>query len=196
VHSLLEYPLWHLYVLVPVALLAGLGEPDAVSPSMRPLRARLVFAPIAVASLCTVAVMKADFESVAATWDAYLRERMAGTGHGPQVTGEVLISLGATYFVPQMERAYIELLPVQALQGDENIELSWRVLTRLPGEALITRHILLLLQAGRIEESYLHIARLKVFAGVRYPEFREAIEDAIAQNEAALDPVRQRLREP
>jgi hypothetical protein len=140
--------------------------------------------------------MKADYNAVATTWDGYLHERFDGRSHGPETIAGVLGLMDLTYFKPQMDRLYVELLPVQAQQGDENLALSARVLTRLGDVLVIMRHIQLLLQAGKIEETYPHIARLKVFAGSTYPGVRERMEESIAQNGAVLDPVRRALAAP
>jgi hypothetical protein len=94
-----------------------------------------------------------------------------------------------------LERLYVESLPVSAQQGDEGIALTSRVLTRLADVPVIVRHIQLLLQAGRLEESVPHIARLKVFAA-NYARERAEIEESIAQNGSILDPVRRVLAEP
>jgi hypothetical protein len=152
--------------------------------------------PIGISALGVCAVMKADFESVATIWDGYLRERMARQPYSLETTGGVIATVGSTYFRPQMERAYVELLPVQVQQGDANLEMSWRVLTRLADEPLIVRHILLLVQAGRVEESLAHVDRLKVFAGPNYPRLRDTVLDSLADNGDVVEPVRRRLREP
>lgn len=195
-HSLLEYPLWHLHFLLALAVLVALAEPAGPGRPAIGLRARFVMLPIGISALGVCAVMKADFESVATIWDGYLRERMARQPYSLETTGGVIATVGSTYFRPQMERAYVELLPVQVQQGDANLEMSWRVLTRLADEPLIVRHILLLVQAGRVEESLAHVDRLKVFAGPDYPRLRDTVLDSLADNGDVVEPVRRRLREP
>jgi hypothetical protein len=195
-HSLLEFPLWHLHFLVALALLVGLAEPVSTAPERYKVRAQLVLAPIGVATLCALAAMKFDYDAVASVWDRYLHERFDAVPHGPETITGVLGLKDMTYFKPQMERLYVELLPVQMQQGGEYLEVSERVLTRLGDVLLVQRHIQLLLQAGKIEEAYPHIARLKVFAGSDYPTVREQIEESIAQNGPILDPVRRQLAAP
>lgn len=192
-HSLLEYPLWHLHFLLALAVLVALAEPAGPGRPAIGLRARFVMLPIGIAALGVCAIMKADFESVATIWDGYLRERMARQPYSLETTGGVVATVGSTYFRPQMERAYVELLPVQVQQGDANLEMSWRVLTRLADEPLIVRHVLLLVQAGRVDESLAHVDRLKVFAGPDYPRFRDTILDSLADNGDVVEPVRRRL---
>jgi len=197
VHSLLEYPLWHLYFLVATGLLVALVEPDTAPASAAlKIQSRFVFASIGVAALCATTVMKVDYDAIAGIWDEFLRERASGLGHTPELVASVMITRDSTYFRPQMERVYLELFPVQAQVGDENIELSARVLSRLADVNVIVRHIELLLQAARLDETAPHIARLKVFAGADYPRYREEIEQSVAENGAILDPVRRQLAEP
>ena len=129
-------------------------------------------------------------------WDSYLSERFAARPHGPETIAGVLALKDMTYFKPQIDRLYVDLRPVSAMQGDEEIEVSERVLSRLADVELIERHIELLLQAGRIAEAYPHIERLKIFAGGDYPLVRARIEEAIASNGTVLDPVRRALAAP
>jgi len=195
-HSMLEYPLWHLHFLVAMALLVGVAEPAGSARAARHVRSRLIFAPIGVAALCAVFVMNDDYDAIAPVWQDYLQDQRGARPHGPEMIAVIVGLKDVTYFKPQMERLYVDLFPVAHQQGAENLEVSARVLTRLGDVEVIRRHIELLLQAGRIEETYPHIARLKVFAGPYYPIVREQIEQAIAQNGAALDPFRRQLAEP
>jgi O-antigen ligase len=191
-HSLLEYPLWHLYFLVATAFLAGVAEPDNVSAAQARIRAPVVFAPIGIVALCAVSVMKVDFDSVAPLWDDFLHEQVDGRPHAPETVAGIIATMGATYFRPQMERLYVELLPVQAQQGDDNLALSARVLKQRADVPVIVRHIQLLLQAGRTEETLPHIERLKVFAA-DYQRERAEIEESISHIGSELDPVRRVL---
>jgi O-antigen ligase len=197
-HSLLEYPLWHLYFLVAVGLLAGLAEPASPGSAGMRLRAAFVLAPIGVAMLCAAAVMKVDYAAIAAVYDRYLSEVYSGhaDAHEPETVAGVIGLISATYFEPQVERLYVELVPAQAQQGDESLRLVGRVLTRLADLRVAVRYIQLLLQAGRIDEALPHVARLKVFAGSSYPVLRAELEASIAGNGPILDPVRRALAEP
>jgi hypothetical protein len=195
-HSLLEYPLWYLYFIVPVGLLAALAEPASESVSAQQPRARFLLAPIAVAMLLASAIMRADYEGIVPIWERYLQEVYEGRSPGPESIAGVMGTMGSTYFRPQMERLYVELLPANAQQGDENLALVERVQTRLADLRVIVRHILLLLQAERIDETAVHVARLKLFAGTSYPILRAEIDESIAKNGPELDPFRRMLREP
>jgi len=194
-HSMLEYPLWNLQFLIMVALLAGVAEPAATS-AVRGLRTRFIFVPLGVAFLGASAIMKADYDAIVPLWESYLDEVHNGRPHGPETILGVMGSMDATYFKPQTERLYVELIPASAQQGDENLERVARVLTRLADVRVMVRYIELLLQAGRIEETYLHIARLKLFAGSDYPMLKTEIEESIAKDAVVPDGLRRALAEP
>jgi O-antigen ligase len=194
-HSMLEYPLWAFFYAIPVALLVGLAEP-ALAGRGRGLRARVILAPIGIAVLGAAAVMKADYDEIAPVYDSYLHEVFDGRSHAPETVLGVTASMGATYFRPQMERLFVELVPATEQKSDAGVALVGRVLTRLADVRVMVRYIELLLQAGRIEEVYPHIARLKLFAGDQYPLVRDELLQAILRNGAELDPVRRALTAP
>jgi len=64
-HSLLEYPLWHLYFLIPLGLLVGMTEPMTTTPVRSQVRAQWVLVPIGVMALAAAWIMKADYDAVA-----------------------------------------------------------------------------------------------------------------------------------
>ena len=195
-HAMLEYPLSHLHFLIAVALLAGVAEPPGTPAASTGLRTRRVLAPIGVAMICAALVMKIDYDSITPLWASYLDDIREGRGHQPETTLGIIASMRSTFFRPQMERLYVELIPPQAQQGDENLAMVGRVLTRLGDVRVIVRYIQLLLQEGRIEETYPHLARLRVFAGANYPMLRDEILQSIAANGVELDPLRRKLADP
>ena len=65
VHSLLEYPLWYAYFLLPTAFVFGLavgGAPAPVEPAASPVRARPVWALVAAAVLVTAGGIASLFD--------------------------------------------------------------------------------------------------------------------------------------
>jgi hypothetical protein len=194
-HSLLEYPLWNLYFLIVVAMLAGIAEPAGTGIA-RTLRARFILFPLGIIFLGGAAAMKADYERIVPIWDSYLSDVYNARQHAPETTRAVIGSINETYFKPQMERLYVELIPAAEQRGDENLALAARVLTRLADMRVMVRYIELLVQAGRIEETYQQIARLKIFAGSDYPILKTEIEESVAKDAVVPDAFRRALTEP
>jgi hypothetical protein len=195
-HAMLEYPLSHLHFLVLTALLVGLAEPAMVHAPGKSLRMRFVAGLVGIAVLLSAVVMKADYDGILPLWASYLDDVRAARPHTPETVTGIIGAMGATFFKPQMERLYVELIPAEAQQGDGNLTLVERVLTRLGDARVIVRYIELLAQAGRSEEAALHAQRLKVFAGPHYAMLRDEILEFLSQGGLSAEPLQAALRAP
>jgi len=176
IHSLLEYPLWYLYFAVPAAMLFALAEPDGVRELRLDLRRSLAL--LGAAFLVAALLMRFDYDDVVRASDRFWSEKRAHSPVSAETVSAVIAAAQSALFRPEGERLLIELQPLQEQQGDAYLELSARVLSRQPHPQAILRHILLLVQAGRVDEAVPHVDRLRVFARERFPQYRDAILDA------------------
>jgi O-antigen ligase len=192
IHSMLEYPLWYLFYAILAGLLFGMAEPDgARDASLKswPL------APIGLSLLAAAAAVKLDADRFAQPADRFWSERSANLPIDETTRREVLALADDRLFRPQFERMLLSLDAPPHQQGPEYLELSSRVLSRLPEPEVIARHIFLLAQAGRVDEAVRHVERLRVFARHRYPEFRAVLMVHLPEHDPRLTPLRLALTE-
>lgn len=173
-HSLFEWPLWHLYFAVPVAVFVGLGEPTLMR-GVAAVRSRLVLPVLGLAGLLSAAVMKADADSINAVTDLVLAERIKGQGFSLETLSELIGATSGTFFGPYAERVFIEVGPQYEHPDEHYLAMSERVLLRLPSPSLIETHISNLYRAGDIDQAIRHVERLRVFAGVRFADHQESL---------------------
>ena len=193
-HGMLEWSLWVLFVAILAGLLFALGEP----PLRRAfsLDVRLIFAALGVAGLAWSPLMKADYDSVAdAAWNLEF-EGSAGFGISKEMIEGLSTNSTATYFKPQSDRLVIRAAPPirKPVSGDQ-VERTWKVLTRLPEERTIAVYIAGLALSGRVAESLPHVERMRVFAVTpeRYSKAEEIVLKILKDEGAAAEPLRAEL---
>ena len=194
IHAMLEWSLWVLFVAILAGLLFALGEP----PLRRAfsLDVRLIFAALGVAGLAWSPLMKADYDSVAdAAWNLEF-EGSAGFGISKEMIEGLSTNSTATYFKPQSDRLVIRAAPPirKPVSGDQ-VERTWKVLTRLPEERTIAVYIAGLALSGRVAESLPHVERMRVFAVTpeRYSKAEEIVLKILKDEGAAAEPLRAEL---
>jgi hypothetical protein len=149
---------------------------------------------IGIVLLLGAIVVRFGYERVAGASDHFWSEKMSHRAISAETVTEVMTVARSKVFAPQAERLFIALGQPQDQKGDEYLALSSRVLSRFAQPEAIERHILLLAQAGQVDEAVLHVDRLRVFARETYPKFRDAILEAISDQGAQLEPLRRALR--
>jgi hypothetical protein len=192
IHSMLEYPLCYLYFAVPACVLFGLAEPINVRESRLSLGRTIPL--IGLAWLAAAIVMKLSYSRLAHASDQFWAEKMAHRPISEQSAGDLMDVAQSKLFRPQGERLFMALAQPQDQRGSEYLAMSARVLSRLAQPEAIERNILLLAQAGQVEEAVHHVDRLRVFAREKYPRYRDAILEALADRGHELDPLRGALR--
>ena len=148
---------------------------------------------IGTALLLAAIVMGIGYDRVAAASDRFWSEKVAHRPISTDTVAEVMAVAQSRLFRPQGERLFIALGQPQDQKGDEYLALSSRVLSRFAQPEAIERQILLLAQAGQVDEAVRHVDRLRVFARERYPKFRDAILEAISGQGGHLEPLRRAL---
>jgi O-antigen ligase len=172
IHSMLEFPLWHLYFAIPASLLFALAEPETRGA----VRAdpRRILAVGGVAMLGITIALRIDYEGVAAQgasfWlDAALKLRKRN-GDDAILTYALVHSY---LFRPEAERLAMDLKNPPDEHTNDPLDRSSRVVQQLADPYMIARHIILLAQAGRIQEAVAYARRLPVFAREETGEYRD-----------------------
>jgi hypothetical protein len=196
-HSLLEWPLWVFFVAVPAGLLFGLAEPELRRSGAALVEARKVLAPVGVAALCYVPLMFADYDRVSVAAQLLFREQVVGKAASLEAKVAILEIGDATFFKPQIDRQVLSLLSPRKPVEQYDIELTRRVLSRLPDDRVIARYITLLALDGKVEEAIRHVERMQVFAydAERYLQAEQMVLKGIASEGEKMNPLRQRLAE-
>jgi hypothetical protein len=175
IHSMLEFPLWHLYFAIPVALLFALAEPQwgaGVSVDVRRVLPVAGLAILGVGIALGVNYYWIGRASAPMWLEAKdIRKRDLDDAF-------LVISVAdSKLFQPEAERLMLDLNHPADEHTNEPIERAARVLRVLPAPEVIAQYIVLLARAGRTDEALPHVRRLQVFSGDGYPAFRDLILD-------------------
>lgn len=194
IHSMLEWPLWHLYFAVPAALLFALAEPQC-EQSAKGIDARKVLAIPALAALPALIIMKADFDEVARINEELVIAEIRRVPPPVEAVAGAFGVAGATLFKPQVDRMLLALYPANKVPDRAQVELAARVLSRVADDRVISRYIVALALSGRVQESVEHVGRLRVFAPDhgRYEQLRDLILQSLRDASPEVDPVRRAL---
>jgi hypothetical protein len=178
-HSLFEWPLWHLHFAVPTAIFIGIAEPTLVR-GISMVRSRLVLPLIGLAGLVSASIMRADAGSINGITDRVLTERVIRQGLSFETLSELIVAVNGSFFRPHAERVLVELGPLPERPDESYVAMSERVLMRLPSPYLIERHILTLYRAGEVDDAVRHVSRLRVFSGGSFVGHQQTLLQEIA----------------
>ena len=193
IHSLLEWPLWVLFVAIPVGFLVGLSEPKA-RHSLQ-IDSRAVLLPVGLAGLLCLPMMLLDYDRISVAFQHLYEEQVRGKHPSLEASVGVLEIGDATYFKPQMERQVLSLMRPEKPVYEETIAMTRRVLGRLPDDRVIARYITLLVLAGRVDEAVPHVERMRTFSRnpERYVESEQIVLKGIASEGPRADKIRAEL---
>lgn len=194
IHSMLEWPLWHLYFAIPAAMLFAFAEPRCAH-SADGIDMRKVLVVSSLAALPALMVMRADFDEVARINEQLVIAEIKRIPPPVEVVTGVFAVAGATLFAPQVDRMLLALYPAGTVPDEMQVELAERVLSRVADDRVIARYIAVLALSGRISESVEHVGRLKVFARDprRYGQLRDVILQSLRRAGPNVEPVRHAL---
>jgi O-antigen ligase len=193
IHSMLEFPLWHLYFAIPTALLFAFGEP--MKPVVIAMDLRRLGVVAALTILGIVLSYEAEYDVVSAVAAPFW---LAAHDIRPKTSEDalgVLAVADSQLFRPEVERMEIELKHPPDEHTAGPLERSARVMRQLPAPEVIVMYIIQLAGAGRAEEAVVHAERLKVFGGPYYGAYRDWILEQTRDLGPAAAPLRHRLRE-
>ncbi len=194
IHAMLEWSLWVLFVAILAGFLFALAEPPL--RRVASLDARPIFATLGVAGLAWAPLMWADYDDVAnAAWNLEFEDSV-GFGISREMVDGLTTNSTATYFKPQSDRFVVRAAPpVRKPVSDQEVERTWRVLTRLPEERTIAVYIAGLALSGKVADSLPHVQRMRVFAATpeRYRVAEEIVLKSIAREGDSVEPLRAEL---
>ncbi len=194
IHSLLEWPLWILFIAIPTGFLVGLVEPKA-KHSLQ-IDSRAVLLPLGLAGLLCVPVMVLDYDRVSVAFQRLYQEEAKKDKRLSLEASVGFLEIGdATFFKPQIERQLLFLMRPEKPVYEETIAMTRRVLGRLPDPPVIARYITLLVLAGRVDEAVPHVERMRAFSrnSERYFESEQIILKGIASEGPKADKIRAEL---
>jgi len=194
IHSMLEFPLWHLYFAIPASLLFALGEPERTRYAVIDLRR--ILPGVGAATIAVVVMFNAGYEEIARAAAPQYLEYLHLRHRTPLDALPVLEVADAKLFKPEVERLLLDLkhVPGEDTPGAP-LERSTRLLHILPAPEIMAQHIVNLARAGRIDEAIVHVGRLRIYADARYPAYRDAILDQTRDLGPQTAPLRHALRE-
>jgi len=193
IHSMLEFPLWHLYFAIPAALLFALGESD---PSQsKPLAIQRTLPMAGIAMLFVAIAINLDFSGVAEASKPFFLDAKNIRKLQPEDALAVMSVADSRLFRPEVERLLLDLRHPPDEDTVLPLERAGRVLATLPTPEIISRYIVYLAQAGRVDEALVHVGRLRVFASARYAEYRDWILYQTKDLGPQTAPLRHELRQ-
>lgn len=170
IHSMLEYPLWYLYFLVPTAFLMALTDSKGLTLSRFSAR-----------SVCGAAVVLAWFATAGALLDYQRIEPAFGRQplrSDPKHLAEIAVKAkGSVLFAPYGEFAYALQIGPSADQLDLTIAFYERLQRYLIDPQLLSRYASLLALKGRHDEALVHLERSrKFFPGAFVGDYGRIVE--------------------
>ncbi len=193
IHSMLEFPLWHLYFAIPAALLFALAEPERSASATLDVRNIL---PVAGLSILGVGfALSANYDWIAQAGAPMWLESKNVRNRVPADADLVLMVADSKLFQPEADRLMIDLNHPPDENTNGPIDRAARVLRVLPAPEVIAQYVVLLAKAGRIDEALLHARRLQVLGHDNYPALRDWILDRTRDLGPQTAPLRHALRE-
>jgi hypothetical protein len=193
IHSMLEFPLWHLYFALPATLLFALAEPQWSAARSLDVRRILPAAGLAILGVGLALNLNYHWVSQAATpmWleAKNIRKRV------PEDALLVISVADSKMFQPEVDRLMIDLNHPPDEHTAGPILRAARVLRVLPAPEVITQYIILLANAGRIDDAMTHLRRLRVLGHAGYPAYRDLILERTRELGPQTAPLRHLLRQ-
>ncbi len=193
IHSMLEFPLWHLHFAIPSVLVFALGEPERRASITADIRRLLSLS--GAATLGVVLAFHLDYSGIAeAAYPLWMESRHVR--HRTAEDGLLVYAVAdSRLFRPEVDRLLIDMAHAPDEAKHDPLERSSRLIKMLPAPEIITQHIILLARAGRIDEAIVHAKRLRVFAAATYPDCRDWILTKTRDLGPQTAPLRHVLRE-
>ena len=195
IHSQVEFPLWHLYFASPASLLFAFGEPASLAWASAKVDLRRIFPVAGIATIAIVLMFDGGYVPVAQAASPVWLEALHLRQRSPFDALPILAVADSKLFKPEVDRLILSLKHPPDEHTSGPLERSARLLRILPAPEIMARHIVLLAQAGRIDEAIVHVGRLRVFAGPGYAGYRDSILEETRNLGPQTAPLRHALRE-
>jgi len=194
IHSMLEYPLWHLYFAIPAALLFAMAEPE---PGARVARfgVRLFLPGWGLVMVAVALAFHVHYGPVSAAGAPLWRSSQnLGNPTGAEISALYAVA-GSALFQPEVDRLMLVLSHAADEGTGGQLQRAERSLHVLATPEVIAQYVAQLARAGRIEDAMVHLGRLRVFAGGRYEGYRDQLLDQTRDLGPQTAPLRHALRE-
>jgi O-antigen ligase len=194
IHSLLEYPLWHLYFAIPAALMFAIAEP--ARRAYAKFDARRILGVSGLAVLGVALAFRSEYDPIARVAAPIWLDpaHISGT-----TANGLTVIADSQLFRPEVDRLLLQLRHPPDEKTDEPLKRTQRVMQSLPAPEVIALRVILLARDGRIEEAVQTARRLPVFArntvGNSYALNRDWILDETRDLGPQTAPLRRALRE-
>jgi hypothetical protein len=194
-HGMLEWSLWVLFFYVPAAFLWAIAEPKVRRGTLL-LDTRTVLLPIGICGLLYSPLMAADYQALVEGEQMLVRELRKHGAVGGDVIENLRVLSERTYFKPQADRLLVRAdPPVTKPVTEEDVQRTWRVLSRLPEHRTIAVYIAALALNGQVSDSLPHVERMRAFAGTPegYRVAEQIVLKAVRNEGEAVEPLRAEL---
>jgi O-antigen ligase len=194
-HAMLEWSLWVVFFYVPAALLWGIAEPGLRRGTLA-LNTRKVLLPVGVSGLLYSPLMAVDYQHLVDSEQLLVRELRQHGSVGGDVVENLRMVSQQIYFKPQADRLLLRAdPPVMKPVTEEDVQRTWRVLSRLPEHRTIAVYISALALNGRVSDSLPHVERMRAFAVTpeRYRVAEDIVMKAVRNEGEAAEPLRREL---
>lgn len=191
-HSLIEYPLWYIYFLIPFAFWLGASTTSVWSVALRhPRLYATAFLIVALAPLADIAVSYSRFRNI--VWSVP-HARIADVANFKPPKPNALADLTGDWFFQRTVLFWLpDLKDIDPKHAAENIALNQRAMNVAPSSAILYRQVLLLVLSGHSEEAVLLLHRARLIFPERYREMRLALIPATQKWPQQFGPVLDRL---
>jgi O-antigen ligase len=196
IHSMLEYPLWHVYFAVVAAMFVALAEPE--HGMLPPFKMQRIWSLAGIATICIAAIIRFDYDAIAeAGVPLFLQQKQLR-----QLEPADAIAIEAvgysTLFRPEAERLLLELRHPPDEKTDEPLHRIEREMRYIDGPEVIAYYIVGLAKAGRSREALPYVSRMAALCGSQktgYPSLRDWVLDQTRDLGSETAALRHALRE-
>jgi O-antigen ligase len=192
IHSLLEWPLAHLNFAIIAGLYFALAEPKLKARRLV-VEARLL-AVAGLAGLLTAVPMMLEYQQLSRTFVQVDRDKAASAHHDDETIGSIISLSESSLLRPYAERLLLNLVKPSPAGLQDQIDMTERVLSRVPDAGAIARLVILHAMAGRFDQSERHLERLRVFAASNYDVYRQVILTELDSLGPAAESLRRRVK--
>lgn len=191
-HSMIEYPLWYSYFLIPFAFWLGAADSSVRTLMLQaPRRIAAVFLLVAVWPLMDIASSYRRFRS--AIWSVP-HARIADIPTFKAAHPQALADLTDHWFFQRQVTFWLpDLHAIDPQHAAEDIALNRQAMSVAPSSSILFRQVLLLVHTGQVDEATRLLHRARLIFPERYREMLPALMTAAKQWPQPFGPVLDRL---
>lgn len=191
-HSMIEYPLWYSYFLIPFAFWLGATDPSVHALVLHaPRRIAAVFLLTVAWPLTDIATSYRKFRSI--VWSVP-HARIMDIPTFKAAHPQALADLTHHWFFQRLVAFWLpDLHVIDPKHAAEDIALNRQAMNVAPSSSILFRQVLLLVHSGQVDEAVRLLHRARLIFPERYREMRPALITATKQWPQQFGPVLDRL---